>query len=101
VLVGYSVGDQPSSPSGLCTTADVGNFPNGNLIGNNSQATVFELFNTGTPAAPAFDLRFEGANRALSTPAGQKDKNRGLVRWFGVDCKSARTFTCPGSSAPW
>ena len=101
VLVGYSVGDQPSSPTGLCTTADLGNFPNGNLIGNNSQATIFELFNTGTTAKPAFDLRFEGANRALSTPVGQHDLNRGLVRLWGVDCHSARKFTCPGSSAPW
>ncbi len=101
VIVGYSVGDQPSSPPGLCTTADLGNFPNGNLIGNNSQATVFELFNTGTTAKPAFDLRFEGANRALSTPVGQRDLNRGLVRLFGVDCHSARKFTCPSSSQPW
>jgi hypothetical protein len=101
VLVGYSVGDQPSSPSGLCTTADIGNFPNGNLIGNNSQAAIFELFNTGTAATPAFDLRFEGTNRALSTPVGQHDLNRGLVRLWGVDCKSARTFSCPSSSAPW
>jgi hypothetical protein len=80
VIIGYSVGDQPSSPPGLCTTADLGNFPNGDLIGNNSQATVFELFNTGTTAKPAFDLRFEGANRALSTSVGQRDLNRGLVR---------------------
>ena len=101
VLVGYSIGDQPSSPTGLCTTADLGNFPNGNLIGNNSQATIFELFNSGTTAKPGFDLRFEGANRALSTPVGQHDLNRGLVRLFGVDCHSARKFTCPGSSAPW
>jgi len=101
VLVGYSVGDQPSSPQKLCTTADLGNFPNGNLIGDDSQATVFELFNSGTTTNPAFDLRFEGANRSLSTPVGQKDLNRGLVRLWGVDCKSARVFTCPGSSAPW
>jgi hypothetical protein len=80
VLVGYSVGDQPSSPTGLCTTADLGNFPNGNLIGNNSQATIFEIFNSGTTAKPGFDLRFEGANRGLSTPVGQHDLNRGLVR---------------------
>ena len=100
-LVGYSVGNQSSSPSGLCAADDIGNFPNGSLIGDNSQAAIFELFNAGTPAAPAFDLRFEGANRALGTPVGQHDLNRGLVRLWGVDCKSARTFTCPSSSAPW
>jgi hypothetical protein len=101
VLVGYSVGGQSSSPSGLCAIDDIGNFPNGNLLGNNSQAAIFELFNSGSPAAPAFDLRFEGANRAFATPLGQHDRNRGLVRLFGVDCKSVRAFTCPVSSAPW
>lgn len=101
VMVGYSVGDQPSAPSGLCTTANLSTFPNGNLIGDNSQATIFQLFDTGTATNPAFDLRFEGGNRENSTPVGQHDKNRGLVRFFGVDCESALVFSCPSSKAPW
>jgi hypothetical protein len=101
VLVGYSVGDQPSSPPGLCTTANLGNFPNGNLTGDNSQATIFQLFDTGTNTSPAYDLRFEGGNRKASTPTGQKNKNRGLIRFFGVDCSSALHFSCPSSTKPW
>jgi hypothetical protein len=84
VLVGYSIGGQPPSPPGLCTTPDLGSFPSGDLVGNGcSQATVFESFTTGTTANPTFDLRFEGANRVLSTPVGQKGDNRGLVRFWG------------------
>jgi hypothetical protein len=72
-LVGYSLGDQNPSPPGLCTTANLGNLPFGNLIGNGSQAAAFEFFDTGvngTPLNAAFDLRFEGA------PTGRSRRQR-------------------------
>ena len=97
-LVGYSLGDQNPSPPDLCTTADLGKLPFGQLIGDGSQAAAFEFFDTGvagTPLKAAFDLRFEGANRALSTPVGQLGQNRDTLWWNGADCASAGTFTCP------
>ncbi len=97
-LVGYSLGDQNPVPPSLCTTADLGNLPFGKLIGDGSQAAAFEFFNTGvngTPLTADFDLRFEGANRVLSTPVGQIGQNRDTLWWNGADCSTAGTFTCP------
>jgi hypothetical protein len=97
-LVGYSLGDQNPSPPNLCTTADLGNLPFGQLIGDGSQAAAFEFFNTGvngTPLTADFDLRFEGANRALATPVGQIGRNRDTLWWNGADCSTAGVFTCP------
>jgi hypothetical protein len=97
-LVGYSLGNQDPTPPDLCTDADLGNLPFGQLIGDGSQAAAFEFFDTGvngTPLTADFDLRFEGANRAVSTPVGQLGQNRDTLWWNGADCASAGTFTCP------
>ena len=97
-LVGYSLGDQNPSPPDLCTDADLGNLPAGQLIGDGSQAAAFEFFDAGANATPLvadFDLRFEGANRALSTPVGQIGLNRDTLWWNGANCSTAGTFTCP------
>jgi hypothetical protein len=97
-LVGYSLGNQKPSPPDLCTDADLGNLPFAKLIGSGSQAAAFEFFDTGvngTPLTADFDLDFEGANRAASTPAGQLGQNRDTLWWNGADCASAGTFTCP------
>ena len=85
----------------MCSTANLGNFHNGNLIGDDSQATILQLFDTGTDTSPAYDLRFEEGNRKASTPAGQQNKNRGLIRFFGVDYNSALQFSCPSPKKPW
>jgi hypothetical protein len=97
-IVGYSLGDQNPSPPNLCTTADLGNLPFGQLIGDGSQAAGFEFFNTGvngTPLTADFGLRFEGANRTLATPVGQIGQNRDTLWWNGADCSTAGVFTCP------
>ncbi len=97
-MVGYSLGNQDASPPDLCTDADLGNLPFGKLIGDGSQAAAFEFFAAGAAATPLvadFDLRFEGANRALSTPVGQLGQNRDTLWWTGADCAAAGTFTCP------
>jgi len=72
--------------------------PFGQLIGDGSQAAAFEFFDTGvnsTPLNADFDLRFEGANRTLSTPVGQHGLNRDTLWWNGADCSTKGTFTCP------
>jgi hypothetical protein len=96
-IVGYSLGDQNPSPPDLCTAANLGSLPAGLLIGDGSQAAAFELFNTGvnSPLATNYDLRFEGANRLLATPAGQIGQNRDTLWWNGADCSTEGTFTCP------
>jgi hypothetical protein len=97
-IVGYSLGDQNASAPNLCIDADLGNLPAGQLIGDGSQAAAFEFFSAGadtTPLVADFDLRFEGANRALSTPVGQIGLNRDTLWWNGADCSTAGTFTCP------
>jgi hypothetical protein len=115
VLVGYSIGGQSAlNPPGLCETnlstaavrADNGPFGviDGQtatimpcLIGEGTEATIFELFNSGSGprlgaggeiafATPDFDLRFEGNDPALCTPIRQRDLNRGKVGFFGLVC---------------
>jgi hypothetical protein len=115
VITGYSIGGlNPLNPPGLCETnlsevaraADLNPFGviNGQtasiqacLIGEGTEPTIYELFNSGsgprigsggeiTFATPDFDLRFEGNDPLLCTPARQRDNNRGKVGFFGLSC---------------
>jgi hypothetical protein len=67
------------------------------LIGEGTEPTIFELFNSGSGprlgsggeiafATPDFDLRFEGNDPALCTPIRQRDLNRGRVGFYGLTC---------------
>jgi hypothetical protein len=105
VLVGYSIGGLAvTNPPGLCSTnlsaaalaADSDVF-RPCLIGEGTEPTVFEFFNTGRDASvgsggeisfavPSFDLRFEGNNPAACTSVRQRDQNRQRVGFFGVTC---------------
>ena len=101
VISGYSVGAlTTTNPPALCEvnlseaarTADGGVGPiqgqtasiNAGLIGEGTESTVFELFDSGTLAAPDFDLRFEGNDTSTITPPGQPDDNRESLGFFGV-----------------
>jgi hypothetical protein len=118
VLVGYSIGFlDATNPPGICggnlsclaAAADLAPFgiiPGcavGDtiasicpcLIGEGTEPTIFELFNTGhegsinaggfiTPAFASFDLRFEGNGDC--SPDRQTDANRGRVGFFGIGC---------------
>jgi hypothetical protein len=115
VITGYSVGGLlGTNPPGLCETnlseaaraADTNPFgvvQNQTaafcncLLGEGTEPTIFELFNEGTDqslgsggeitfATPDFDLRFEGNDPALCSPARQDDNNRGKVTFYGVGC---------------
>src|SRR6185503_18633007 len=115
VLVGYSIGNLSAlNPPGLCETnlstaalrSDTGPFGviDGQtatimpcLIGEGTEGTIFELFNSGsgprvggggepTFATPDFDLRFEGNDPVLCTPVRQRDLNRGKVGFYGLVC---------------
>jgi hypothetical protein len=97
VLVGYSVGGQPSdvAPANLSQQARAveASDPHDPAILINNPAALFEFFSTGVPptitvsggitmpvyAKPVFDLRVEGNDPALSTPINQPDQNRGEV----------------------
>jgi hypothetical protein len=124
VIVGYSVGGlSPLNPPGLCETnlgeaaraADAGTFGviQGQTaaigcnctIGEGTEPTIFELFNSGSDsgigdggeivfATPDFDLRFEGNDAALCTPARQRDANRGKVTFLGVGCAPPANPLC-------
>ncbi len=97
VLVGYSIGGQSASPPGLCSKNNFSKFPIGKLIGNGTQGAVFQFFDTGTDAAPVFDLRFEGANRKLASVIKKtKDESRDTLLTNPLtDCSVTPTFTCP------
>lgn len=115
VITGYSVGGlSPLNPPGLCATnlSEVARASDANpfgvingqsasiqacLIGEGTEPTIYELFNSSTGggigsggevtfATPDFDLRFEGNDPAMCTPARQRDLNRGKVGFFGVSC---------------
>jgi hypothetical protein len=123
VLTGYSIGGlSPLNPPGLCeinlseaaraadtapfgviqgTTASIQQC----LIGEGTEPTLFELFNEGsnagvgsggeqTFATPDFDLRFEGNDAALCTPARQQDLNRDHVGFFGIGCAPPANPIC-------
>jgi hypothetical protein len=123
VLVGYSIGALSAlNPPGLCETnlseaaraADTGPFGviQGQtasimpcLIGEGTEPTIFELFNSGSGprlgdggeiafATPDFDLRFEGNDPALCTPIRQRDLNRGKVGFFGIGCAPPANPLC-------
>jgi hypothetical protein len=75
------------------------------LIGEGTEPTIFELFNEGRDpgigsggevsfATPDFDLRFEGNDAALCTPARQRDLNRGKVGFFGIGCAPPANPLC-------
>jgi hypothetical protein len=115
VITGYSIGGLSIlNPPGLCETnlgeaartADTGAFGviQGQtasimpcLIGEGTEPTIFELFNSGSGprlgsggeiafATPDFDLRFEGNDPAICTPIRQRDLNRGRIGFFGLTC---------------
>ena len=123
VIVGYSIGGLSIlNPPGLCETnlseaaraADTGPFGviQGQtasimpcLIGEGTEPTIFELFNSGSGprlgsggeiafATPDFDLRFEGNDPALCTPIRQRDLNRGRVGFFGIGCAPPANAVC-------
>ena len=101
VLTGYSIGSLPAgNPPGLCEinlseaarSSDLGLIGNiqgetatiqPDLLGEGTEPSLFEFFNTGTPLAPNFDLRFEGNDPNFS-PGTQPDKNRTTVGFFGI-----------------
>ncbi|HWC78022.1 MAG TPA: hypothetical protein VG778_11200, partial [Blastocatellia bacterium] len=75
------------------------------LIGEGTEPTIFELFIDGRDAGigsggeiafatPDFDLRFEGNDPALCTPARQRDLNRGKVGFFGIGCAPPANPQC-------
>ncbi|HSE24199.1 MAG TPA: Calx-beta domain-containing protein, partial [Pyrinomonadaceae bacterium] len=114
VLTGYSVGLlDPLNPPGLCeenlsqmaVAADgtpFGVLPGGQtggilpgLIGEGTEPTVFEFFNSGQDpgvdadsnvfqAKPDFDLRFEGNNPTDGQHPDQPDPNRERIDLFGI-----------------
>jgi hypothetical protein len=106
VIVGYSEGFQAvTNPPGLCEinlgaaalAADTDPFRTC-LIGEGTEPTVFEVFNSGRDAGvgdvggeigfatPDFDLRFEGNDPLLCTPVRQLNPNRGYLGFFGKYC---------------
>jgi hypothetical protein len=117
VITGFSIGGQAiTNPPGLCetnlSTAATASESNlfrvidgqvatiqACLIGEGTEPTIFELFNSGhgasigsggevTLATPDFDLRFEGNDAALCTATRQRDLNKGKVGFFGLSCPS-------------
>jgi hypothetical protein len=62
-------------------------------IGDGTQNAIYEFFNTGTAANPAFDLRFDGNHPALCTPGGQADQDRGLLQFAGMTYLGHIPFT--------
>jgi hypothetical protein len=75
------------------------------LIGEGTEPTIFELFIDGRDtsigsggeiafATPDFDLRFEGNDPALCTPARQRDLNRDKVGFFGIGCAPPANPIC-------
>lgn len=117
VIAGYSIGNlNTANPPGLCESdlgeaaraAETGTFgliPNQpqissiqeGLIGEGTEPTIYELFDSGsdviiggggeiTFAVPDFDLRFEGNNATFSTPPLQADLNKTDVAFYGVSC---------------
>ncbi len=98
VLVGYSIGSMaPGAPN-----QDTKNLSQqtADLLGNNVQNAIYEMFNTGlatVPATPSFDLRFEGNAAAMCTPVNQPDTNRGSLRFFG---RSGFTVPIPTPAVP-
>ncbi|HSE21598.1 MAG TPA: Calx-beta domain-containing protein [Pyrinomonadaceae bacterium] len=117
VIAGYSLGGlTDTNPPGLCESdlseaaraADSGTFGlipgqpqissiKEGLIGEGTEPTIYELFDSGsdviigsggeiTFAVPDFDLRFEGNDPTASTPAAQADLNKTDVGFYGVSC---------------
>jgi hypothetical protein len=75
------------------------------LIGEGTEPTIYELFNTGhdasidpqgliTRAFASFDLRFEGNSPAACTPDRQTDNNRGHVGFYGIGCEPPPNPMC-------
>jgi hypothetical protein len=109
VLVGVTPGNQPitTTPginvSAAALAGDVP-FPSalGIAMGSTIPASPYELFTLGVPASytvtngvtvtfaaqPAFDLRQEGNDPALSTPINQPDPNRGQVCFHNLDSQA-------------
>jgi hypothetical protein len=114
VIVGYSIGGQsPLNPPGLCeinigaaaAASDSDPF-RPCLIGEGTEPTIFELFNSGrdsgvgqvggeiTFASPDFDLRFEGNDPVLCQPVRQLNPNRGRIGFFGISCSPPPSPQC-------
>ncbi|MCC6188006.1 MAG: Ig-like domain repeat protein [Anaerolineales bacterium] len=96
ILAGFAAGSQPPGAgeinlSEVGRAADLNAFPNPpGLIGDGSQYVTYEFFDSATPASgsspavSAFDLRFEGNDPASGTPAGQPNRNRDRLCFFGA-----------------
>ncbi len=96
VLVGVTPGNQPSATaSGINLSQEARTwdalFPAalGIRITGDLPASPFEFFTQGVPAGssaavPAFDLRQEGNDPALSTPVNQANPNRGQVCFMNI-----------------
>ncbi len=80
-IVGYSAGGLTLGGFGQ-VTANLS--AQATRIGDGTQTAIYEFFNTGTIANPAFDLRFDGNHPALCTPGGQADQDRGLLQFAGM-----------------
>jgi hypothetical protein len=109
VLVGVTPGRQPVTTTlgiNLSETARTNDAPfpaqPGIAMGAAIPASPYELFTLGVPASftvtggitttftaqPAFDLRQEGNDPALSTPVNQPDLNRGQVCFHNLDSQA-------------
>ena len=109
VLVGVTPGAQPVTTTlgiNLSAGALAGDtlFPTqlGIAMGASIPASPYEYFNLGVPASftvtngvtttfaaePAFDLRYEGNDPALSTPVNQPDPNRGQVCFYNLSSQA-------------
>lgn len=94
VLVGVTPGGQTLSAAGidLDQEARAGDVPfpfqQGIALGSTPPTMAFEFFTQGAAAGPTFDLRQEGNDPALSTPASQEDLNRGQVCFHNLDSQT-------------
>lgn len=79
VLVGYSIGGQATDATGETNLGEAGRAA---VVGVGVEVAIFELFNAGD-----FDLRSEGNDAVDATPAGQVDRNREVLDFFGKACQ--------------
>jgi hypothetical protein len=79
VIVGYSIGGQAAGSVAETNLSEAGRDA---VVGAGTEAAFFEVFDAGD-----FDLRSEGNDAADTTPAGQGDRNREVLDFFGQACQ--------------